>query len=47
MQCPLYKRLKAAHETGMEASTVRYERQIADLEARDEELTCTQFVNSN
>jgi hypothetical protein len=47
MQCPLYKRLKAAHETGMEASAVRYKCQIADLEVRDEELTHTQFVNSN
>jgi hypothetical protein len=47
MQCPLYKRLKAARETRMEVLAVRYKRQIADLKGRDEELTRTQFVNSN
>ena len=43
----LYKRLKAARETGMDASAVRYERQIADLEARDEELTRSRFLGNN
>jgi hypothetical protein len=43
----LYKRLKYARETGMDASAVRYEHQIAELETRDEELTHTFFLNSN
>jgi len=42
----LYTRLKVTHEMGMEASAVHCERQIADLEARDEELTRTQFLNN-
>ena len=42
----LYKRLKAARETGMDASAVRYERQISDLKARDEELTCSRFLGT-
>ncbi|KAL3811464.1 hypothetical protein ACHAXA_004761 [Cyclostephanos tholiformis] len=42
----LYKRLKTARDTGMEASALRYERLIADLEARDEVLTRAQFLNT-
>ncbi len=43
----LYKRLKAARETGMDALAVCYERQIADLEARDEVLTRSRFLGNN
>ena len=43
----LYTRLKVTREMGMEASAVRCEHQIADLEARDEELTRTRFLNNN
>jgi hypothetical protein len=43
----LYKRLKVAREMGMEDSAVRCERQIADLETRDEELTRKRFLNNN
>ena len=35
----IYKRLKAARETGMDALAMRYEHQTADFKARDEELT--------
>ena len=40
-------RLKYACETGMDASAMCYERQIAELETRDEELTHTLFLNNN
>ena len=43
----LYMRLKYACETGMDASAMCYERQIAELETRDEELTHTLFLNNN
>ena len=42
----LYKRLKVAREMGMEDSAVRCERQIADLETRDEELTRKRFLDN-
>jgi hypothetical protein len=32
---------------GMEASVVRYEHQITELETRDDELTHTLFLNNN
>ena len=35
----IYKCLKAARETGMDASAMCYEHQTADFKARDEELT--------
>jgi len=44
---PHYKRLKYARETGMEESVMRYERQITELETRDDELTHTLFLNNN
>jgi hypothetical protein len=42
----LYKRLKIAHEAGMEASALNYERLIADLEARDEELIRARYLKT-
>ena len=42
----LYERLKVAREMGMEDSAVRCERQIVDLETRDEELTRKRFLDN-
>jgi hypothetical protein len=42
----LYKQLKAACKTGMEAIALRCKRLIADLEGRGKELTRAQFLDA-